>query len=400
MPNRRTFLNTLTSLPVWGALGLSNRAVAAVLKRDYFKEMGVKPFINAAGTYTGLTASLMQPEVVEAMQYASRIFVHLDDVQDAAGKRIAEICGAEAAMVTSGAAGAITVGTAACVAGENPEFIHRLPDTTGMKNEVIIQKSHRYGYDHAVRNCGIKLVEVETAEELEAAAGPHTAMMLFFNSNDPVGKIHAAEFVQLGKKHGIPTFNDASADVPPVGNLTKYVKLGFDMVTFSGGKGICGPQSSGVLVGRQDLIRAARKNTSPNSDSIGRGMKVNKEEMLGMMVAVENYAKRDHGAEWKEWEKRVGMIKDSVAGLPSLNAEVFIPEIANHVPHLRLKWDAAALKITPAEVQKQLRAGDPAIEPTPSGPDELIFTVWMLQPGEAQLVARRLRAIFNSTNKA
>ncbi|MBV8820775.1 MAG: selenocysteine synthase, partial [Acidobacteriaceae bacterium] len=170
----------------------------------------------------------------------------------------------------------------------------------------------------------------------------------------------------------------------------------FDLVTFSGGKGICGPQSAGVLAGRQDLIRAARKNTSPNSDSIGRGMKVNKEEMLGMMVAIENYAKRDHDAEWKEWEKRIGIIKDSVAGLATLDAEVFVPEIANHVPHLRLKWDAAALKITPAEVQKQLRTGEPAIEPTPSGHDELIFTVWMLQPGEAQTVARRLRSIFKS----
>ena len=237
-------------------------------------------------------------------------------MQNAAGKRIAALTQAEAAMVTSGAAGAITVGTAACVTGDNLDFIHRLPDTTGMKNEVIIQRSHRYGYDHAVRNCGVKLVEVETAADLETAVNPLTAMMLFYNNNDPIGKIHAAEFVQLGKKHGIPTFNDASADVPPVGNLTRYTRLGFDLVTFSGGKGLCGPQSAGVLTGRKDLIRAARMNTSPNSDSIGRGMKVNKEEMLGMMVALEGFVKRDHDAEWREWERRAGVIRDSVANLP------------------------------------------------------------------------------------
>ena len=396
MPNRRSFLHGISSLPALSALGLAGRASASVPKRDYFKELGVRPFINAAGTYTTLTASLMQPEVVEAMQYASKMFVHLEDVQDAAGKRMAEILGSEAAMVTSGAAGALTIGTAACVAGDNPDFIHRLPDTAGMKNEVIVQKSHRYGYDHAVRNCGIKFVEVETAEELERAVGKQTAMMLFYNNNDQVGKIGAAEFVGLGKKHSVPTFTDASADVPPVENLTKFFKVGFDLVTFSGGKGICGPQSAGILAGRKDLIRAARLNTSPYSDSIGRGMKVNKEEMLGMMVALDNFAKRDHAAEWKEWEKRIGVLRDSVASVKTLTSEVFVPEIANHVPHLRMKWDAAAVGMAPADVVKQLRAGDPSIEATPGFKDELVFTVWMLQPGEAQIVARRLRSILKS----
>lgn len=396
MPNRRNFLQTVTSLPFWGALGLTGSAQAAAQKRDYFKELGVKPFINAAGTYTTLTASLMQPEVVEAIAYASRSFVRLEQTQDAVSKRIAELLKAEAAVVTSGAAGALTIGTAACVAGDNPEFITHLPDTTGMKNEVIIQKLHRYGYDHAVRNCGIKLVEVETAEDLERAVNPKTAMMLFYNNNDPVGKIRAAEFVELGKKHKVPTFNDASADVPPVGNLTKYIGMGFDLVTYSGGKGLCGPQSAGLLVGRSDLIHAARLNTSPFSDSIGRGLKVNKEEMLGMMVAVENYMKRDHDAEWREWEKRIGILRDSVANVPTLTAEQFVPEIANHVPHLRMKWDPAQLKLSPADVIKQLREGDPSIEVTPAPKDELVIAVWMLQPGEAQTVARRLRAILKN----
>ncbi len=173
-----------------------------------------------------------------------------------------------------------------------------------MKSEVIIQKTHRYGYDHAVRNCGIKMIEVETAEELEKAVNERTAMMLFFNDADPKGKIKIDEFIALGKKHGIPTFNDAAADVPPTENLSKYTKMGFDLVTFSGGKGIRGPQSAGLLLGRKELIEAARLNCSPNSDSIGRGMKVNKEEMVGMMVAVEMYLKRDAAKEWKEWERR------------------------------------------------------------------------------------------------
>jgi L-seryl-tRNA(Ser) seleniumtransferase len=389
----------LTSVPILGGLGFSRQARAAVSTRDYFRELGVRPFINAAGTYTTLTASLMQPEAVAAMNYASRVFVRLEDVQDAVGKRIAELTGAEAAMVTSGAAAALTVGTAGCITGEDRELIQRLPDTTGAKNEVIIQKSHRYGYDHAVRSCGVKMIEVESADDLERAVNPRTAMMLFFNNNDPVGQIHLADFVQLGKKHNVPTFNDASADVPPVENLTKYVKLGFDLVTFSGGKGICGPQSAGVLLGRKDLIHAARLNTSPYSDSISRGMKVNKEEMLGMMVALENYVKRDHQAEWREWEKRVGIIRDSVANMPTLTSDVQTPEIANHTPHLRMKWDTAVLKITPREVIEQLRAGDPSIEVTPAPKDELVMTVWMLQPGEAQIVAKRLQTILKAAHK-
>lgn len=396
MSNRRGFLRNLASLPVWGSLGFGTSSFAAAPKRDYFKELGVKPFINAAGTFTTLTASLMNPEAVEAMQYASKVFVRLDHLQDAVGKRIAELTGAEAAMVTSGAAGAMTIGTAGCITGENREFIQRLPDTTGMKNEVIIQKAHRYGYEHAVRSAGTKLVEVETVEDLARAVNPRTAMMLFYNNNDPVGQIHAEEFARLGKKHNVPTFNDASADVPPVGNLTKYVKLGFDLVAISGGKGICGPQSAGMLLGRKDLIQAAKLNTSPNSDSLTRGMKVNKEEMLGMLVALENFIHRDHEAVQREWDRRVRVIQDSVAKLPTIKSEVFVPEIANHTPHLKFTWDTSRIKITVPEVMKQLQEGAPAIESTPGSSDALTFTVWMLQPGEEKIVARRLSEILKS----
>jgi L-seryl-tRNA(Ser) seleniumtransferase len=409
MPNRRNFLQTMSSLPFVGGLfaPTANAAAKAVKagSRDYFKELNVRPFINAAGTFTTLTASLMWPEVMEAMNYASKQFVPLNDLHDAAGKRIAELIGCEAAMVTSGAAAALTVGTAACVAGKNADWIRRIPDLagTGMKSEVIIQKAHRYGYDHAVRNCGIKMIEVETAEELEKAASEKTAMMLFFNDNDPKGKIKIEEFVRLGKKLNIPTFNDAAADVPPTENLSKYTKMGFDLVTFSGGKGIRGPQSAGLLLGRKALIEAARLNCSPNSDSIGRGLKVNKEEMLGMMVAVETYLKRDAAAEWKEWERRAKVITDSVASIPAIKSEVYVPPIANHVPSIRLTWEKAALKLTADEVRKQMRAGTPSIEiapnssPAKADTQEIGLTVWMMQPGETEIVAKRLRDAFKAT---
>jgi L-seryl-tRNA(Ser) seleniumtransferase len=397
MANRRSFLQSVTTLPFLSGWFSGSKLSAAPAAREYFKELGVKPFINAAGTYTVLTASLMQPEVVQAMEYASRLFVRLGDVQDAVGKRIASLLGADAAMVTSGAAGAMTIATAGCITGKNQQLIQRIPDLTGMKSEVLIQKSHRYGYDHAVRSCGVKLVEIETAEELSRAVNEKSAMMLFYNNNDPVGRIRAQEWVDLGKKHQVPTFNDASADVPPVENLTKYFKMGFDLVTFSGGKGLCGPQSAGILAGRRDLIEAARMNTSPNSDTVSRGMKVNKEEMLGMLVALERYMQRDHAAEWREWERRVKVIADSVSRIASVTTSVDIPEIANHVPHLQIRWDRERVKITPPEVMKQLRNGDPSIEACPlTNREQLVIAVWMLQPGEAEIVARQVRAILQS----
>jgi D-glucosaminate-6-phosphate ammonia-lyase len=391
VPNRRRFLQSVGALPLAGGT-----ARGAARRRDYFKELGVRPFINAAGTYTTLTASLMLPEVMDAINYASKVFVDLNALHDAVGKRIAELIGCEAAAVTSGAAGALTLGTAACMTGSNQEFIRRLPDTRGMKTEVIIQKSHRYGYDHAVRNCGIRFVYVETREELERAVNDNTVMMLYFNAAEPQGQIRAAEFAELGRKHKVPTFNDAAADVPPTENLSKYIKMGFDLVTFSGGKGLRGPQSAGLLLGRADLIAAARLNGSPYSDSIGRGMKVNKEEMLGMLAAVEVYLKRDAEAEWREWEKRVKTVADAVASVRTVRTERFVPEIANAVPHLRITWDQDAVRITPQEAVKRLREGEPAIEVRPGSRDALVVGVWMMQPGEAQVVGRRIREVLRS----
>ncbi len=212
-----------------------------------------------------------------------------------------------------------------------------------MKSEVIIQKSHRFGYDHAVRNCGVRLVEVETRDELERAVNPKTAMMLFYNNNNKEGRIQDEEFVQLGKKHAIPTFNDAAADVPPVENLWKYTKMGFDLVAFSGGKGIRGPQSAGLLLGSKDLIAAARLNAPPNGNTVGRGMKVNKEEIVGMLAALELYLKKDFAKERADFDKRAETIRSSAAAVAGVKAEVFVPEVANHVPHVRISWEGKSL---------------------------------------------------------
>src|SRR5687767_11916887 len=397
MWNRRHFLELVSGLPlVAGVVGANTVPVAAAAagkgKRDYFREMGVRPFINAAGTYTAMTSSLMQPETVEAIRYAAEHYVMLDELHDRVGERIAALARCEAAMVTSGAAAALTLGTAAVLTGTDRQKIVSLPNLSGMKSEVIIQKSHRFGYDHAVRNCGVRMVEVGTRDDLERAINERTAMMVFYNANNNVGLIKDEEFAQLGKRHGIPTLNDAAADVPPVDNLWKYTKMGFDLVAFSGGKGLRGPQSAGLLIGRKDLIAAARMNASPNGNTIGRGLKVNKEEMVGMLAALELYLEKDHEKERREFDKRAETIRSAAAAVPGVTAEVFVPEVANHVPHVRVSWDAAARGLTASDAVRALKDGEPSIG-TRSERGALVFGVWMMRPGEDKVVAKRLRQV-------
>jgi L-seryl-tRNA(Ser) seleniumtransferase len=396
---RRTFLGTLAGLPYVGGLLSGQRAVAAAAPpaRDVIKELGVRPFINAAGTFTAMSGSLMAPEVMAAMQAASRKFVKLDDLHNAVGKRIAELLHCESALVTAGCASALSLATAACVAGSDRERILRLPDTKGMKNEVIVQKTHRVGYDHAIRNAGVRMIEVETREELEKAINERTAMMFFLNSSDPRGKIHHEEFVALGKKHNVPTLNDAAADVPPVENLWRYTKMGFDLVAFSGGKGIRGPQSAGLLLGRKDLIEAAKLNNSPNSDSLCRTNKVNKEEVIGMLVALEMFLARDHAAVWEEWQGRCRRIAEALRGFEDVRTEVRVPQIANAVPHLHVTWDTQRRHLSASEMAKRLRDGEPSIEVNPSTGRQLVIGVWMMEPGEDAIVAERVRAILAKT---
>jgi L-seryl-tRNA(Ser) seleniumtransferase len=394
MWSRRRFLRSASTLPLVGGAMAANPVAADAAKggsRDYFRDLGVRPFINAAGTYTAMTASLMPEEVMDAINYASRHYVMLDELQDKVGERIASLVHCEAAMVTSGAASALTLGTAAVLTGMDRQKMVDLPNLTGMKSEVIIQKSHRFGYDHAVRNCGVTLVEVETREDLERAVNEKTAMMLFYNNNNKEGRIQDKAFAELGKKHSIPTFTDAAADVPPVENLWNYTKMGFDLVTFSGGKGIRGPQSAGLLLGRKDLIAAARLNAPPNGNTVGRGMKVNKEEVVGMLAALELYLAKDHAKEQREFEKRAETIRSAAVAVNGVKADVFVPEVANHVPHVRISWDAAK-GITAADVVKLLRDGEPSIG-TRSENETVVVGVWMMRPGEDKIVARRLREV-------
>jgi len=390
---RRRFLQTLSSLPfVGGLLPRPANAAPAALTRDYFKDLGVQPIINAAGNYTMYTSSLMWPESVRAMEATSKHYVRLTELSEAVGARIARMLGCEDALVTSGAAGALTLGTAACITGTNPDRILRIPDLTGMKNEVIIQKAHRFPYDHSVRNCGVRLVEVETREELVRAISEKTALMLFLNKSDGRGQVKIEEFVRIGKQHSVPTFNDAAADIPPMENLTRYLRMGFDLVTFSGGKGLRGPQSAGLLLGRKDLIAAARLNTLPHSDTLGRGLKVNKEEMVGMLVALEMYLAHDHKADWKRWEASIERIQRAVTSLPGVRAEPFVHVIANATPHLRVEWDQDRVRITPGEVARALSEGQPLIELVARG-SRLEIAALTLEPGEDVIVARRLREV-------
>jgi len=372
---------------------------------DYYQKLGVTPFINAAGTYTVLSASTMPDAVQAAISLAARQPVNLNELLDASGEYLAKRLRCEAALVTAGAAAALVVGTAACVTRGNDSAILNIPtDMSALKNEVIIQKAHRYGYDHALRNCGIRFVEVEPLEQYEQAFNDHTVMTHFFNAGE--GQISREDWVRVAHQHGVPCFNDAAADVPPISNLWNYTQMGFDLVTFSGGKGLRGPQCTGLLLGRKDLIEAAKKNNSPNSNTIGRGMKVAKEEIIGLVAAVDWFLSQDDAAMEAEYRKRAERIAGQLKSIPTVQTQVFIPAVAaNHVPHLLITYDQNRIKITGAEVMKKMREGKPRIEVNPStggapasaglpgGPNTIVVGVWMMQPGEDVIVAKRLREV-------
>lgn len=374
---------------------------------DYYEKLGVTPFINAAGTYTILTASTMPDEVQAAVALAAKKPVHLLELHDAAGEYLAKKLKCEGALVTAGAAAALTLGTAACITRGNKDAIVGIPvDLTGLKNEVIVQKAHRYEYDHAMRNCGVKVVEVETMEQYEKAFTDKTVMTNFFNAVEaPIGR---EEWIRVAHQHGVPCFNDAAADVPPISNLWNYTQMGFDLVTFSGGKGMRGPQCTGLLLGRKDLIEAAKLNNSPNSNAIGRGMKVAKEEIIGMVAAVDWFLKQDDAAMEAEFQKRAERIADQLKKVPTVKTQIFVPPVANHVPHLLVTYDAARVKITGREVMQKMREGKPRIEINPGtggapasaglpgGENTVIVGVWMLQAGEDVVVGKRLREVLQS----
>jgi len=386
MPTRRTFLKSTAATPLAAATAAPSRSAGI------YERLGVRPVINGMGVVTVLGGSIMPPEVVRAMDEASKYFVQLPDLQRKAGARLAELLNVPAAMVTGGAASSITVATAACIARGDAEKLRRLPDTTGMKNEVIQQKTHRSGYEAQMELVGAKIVTVETADQLDKAINDRTAMLFFLNKSDPLGQIDRAAWVRIGRERGVPTFNDAASDATPKENLWKYVQDGFDLVTFSGGKALRGPQCSGLLLGRKDLIEAALPCMSP-SGGIGRGMKVGKEEIAGLLAAVERYLKVDHQGEMRELESRVSYMMETLSSVAGLKLERHVPVIANEVPHLRVTWDEAALKITSQDLSQKLLAGEPAIAVLRQGEGELLISVWMMHGDEHRIVAKRLRQI-------
>jgi D-glucosaminate-6-phosphate ammonia-lyase len=358
--------------------------------KNVYSRIGVKTLINAQGTVTVVGGSLMPPEVVRAMAEAAGWFVSIPELQEKAGARIAQLLGVPAAMVTAGAASAITVATAACIARDHPESIGRLPGTDGLRDEVIIQKGHRSGYETQMALAGARLVWVETREELDRAINPRTAMMFFLNRFEPLGKIDRAEWLRVGKDRGVPTFLDAAADVPPLSRFSEYLRQGFDLVTFSGGKAIRGPQASGLLLGRADLVAAGRRAISPIL-GIGRGMKVGKEEIVGLLAAVERFVKLDHDAEWRTWEARTAHIVAEVSRVPGVAARRDVPEIANHFPQVVVEWSQWHDAPAADEVIRRLWEGDPRIAVLPEGPRGLRIVVFTLQDDEHLIVARRVR---------
>ncbi|WP_138479080.1 aminotransferase class V-fold PLP-dependent enzyme [Dyadobacter bucti] len=398
MINRRDLIKHLSTFPLLGGFlgqtSIDPMGVAAkVPVRNLAKELGIRTFINAAGTYTAMTGSLMQDEVVETIQGASKDFMMLDEVQTKVGEKIAALTHAESAVVTAGCFSALTLGLAGVLTGMDQKKVSALPhlEGTGMKSEVIIQKGHSIGYSQALTNTGCKIVYVETVDELKKAINEKTALMWFLNIQSDNGQIKHEQWIEIAKKNGIPTMIDMAADVPPVENLWKFNDMGFDLVCVSGGKAMRGPQSAGILMGKKHLIAAARLSMPPRGSTIGRGMKVNKEEILGMYVALEKFINMDHKKEWKMWEDRTALIGNAAKSVNGVTTEVTVPELGNHTPTLRVTWDAAKVSLPVKVLQENLRNGNPSIEIIAGDMNSLTITTWMLKPGEEKIVASRLK---------
>jgi uncharacterized pyridoxal phosphate-dependent enzyme len=403
--NRRTFLGSLAALSstLFGKGPLSAATISTGTKSqlpikgfgasgNVYKELGVTTVINGEGTMTVLGGSLMRPEVEAVMAQAGQHFVSIPDLEVAAGKRIAEMLKLPegyGAIVTSGAAAAMQSGLAGILTGNNPKFIEQLPDLTGMKSEVIIQKSHRNPFDHQLRSTGVKLIVVESADDVKRAVGPQTAMMHFSNFANDEGQIKVEEWVKLAHEHQMPAFIDAAADTPPVSHLWDYANMGYDLICFSGGKAIRGPQCAGMLIGKKDLVANALLNNSPHEDTLGRSQKVGKEEIVGMVKALESYLNEDHEALNKEWQRRLDLISTRVKTIPGVGTAFPPPGIANHVPHLEISWDPQRINIAPKEAASLLRKSDPCIVLSASEKN-LSMNSFMLQPGEERIIADQL----------
>ena len=407
------FMKWIAAAPVLGAVawqGFAQKLTGASsgAPGNVYGRIGVRPFINARGTWTYLSGSLMLPEVRQAMEAAAQQFVDMFELQRAVGKRLAALSGAESAMITSGSAGAMAVATAACIAGSDPAKIWQLPDTTGLKHEVVMLGG-RIAFDNALRLAGGKLVLAGTLDELPSAINERTAMV-YTTWRD--GRLSRA--LEITRREKIPLLLDDAAGIPPLDNLSRYAKLGVDLYCFSGGKGLRGPQCAGVLLGRKDLIDAALANSNPWEGSVCRAMKAGKEEIIGMLTAIETWQKIDIDSLNREWNAKVQRIAKVVETVPGVTAKIYVPEEGNSYPTLRVMWDEQAFGLTIAQCDQELRSGEPRIEvltnnnpsmvaavsegddPKHEAPKNQLEIVSMtLQTGEDLIVARRLREVLN-----
>lgn len=367
-----------------------------------YEELGVRPIINASATLTKLGGSRMPPEVVEAMAEASRCFIDLHELQRRVGERVAALTHNEAAYICTGAAAGLVLAMAACITGMEASVISRLPDLEGLKNEVIIHRAHRNGYDHAVRQVGIRVIEIgcngeTTREELEAALSPQTAAIVWFQgAMSGRGDLPLADVIAVAQAHDIPVIVDAAAQLPPVSNLWHFTEMGASLVVFSGGKDLRGPQSSGLILGKRALIEACALNGSPNH-SIGRPMKVGKEEMIGLLTAVERYLKLDHAAREQQCEQIVTDWNTTLSRLPGVTAQRDFPnEAGQPLPRTLVTVDASVAGIHRDAVLTRLQEGDPIIAVAASGTDSFYLNPMTLEPGEEQIVQERLCEIFTA----
>lgn len=418
--DRRSFMKWVAAFPLLSSIA-AKEAVGKVLSavgkagsEDIYRRIGVRPLINARGTWTYLSGSLELPEVRAAQQAAAMHFVDIVELQHAVGKRLAELSGAESGMVTSGAAGAMAASTAACIAGTDPQKIWQLPDTSGLRHEVPMVGG-RSAFDNAIRLAGGKLVLVYSEEELQNAINEKTAMIYTTDLGERLEKQ-----IAIAKATRIPLLLDDAAGIPPIENLKLYATMGCDLYTFSGGKGLMGPQCAGILLGRKDLIEAAIANCSPYEGAVCRPMKVGKEEIMGCLAAVEAWMSIDLNALNREWKARVERIAKLVETVPGVSTEIKIPESGNRYPTLTVNWDEKAFGLTVAECDKKLRDGEPRIEVlTASNPslvpavhegksdgkapreheNQLQIISITLQPGEEMIVGKRLREILSAARK-
>ncbi len=388
---RRRVLETGLALPF---------AAQPAAPSTLYSRLGVRTFINAYGTLTTLGGTIVPPEVRRAMDEAAQSFVPIHDLQKKVGERLAQLTGAEAAFVTAGASAALCLATCAVTAGADPARIDRLPDLTGMKSEMVIQKAHRNSYDHAFRMVGVKLVDAETADEVRRAIGPQTAALAMVLSHNSLGhQVSLEDMIAIAHGARLPLILDAAAEVLPPENLGRFVKMGADLVAFSGGKELQGPQCSGLLLGRRDLVEAAYVNSAPNN-RFARIAKVGKEEIVGLLTAVEIFLKRDHAAERRERVAMLERVAQKLQGTPSVKTE-FIPNLdASHSPRLSVQWDEGKLGLTVAQMVAGLREGDPSIvtaDMTRFRPNWKGLGIFanQLRPGEELLVAGRVRQMLS-----